>query len=578
MGNPELDAMLGGGLPAGYSLLVAGPSGSGKSVLASAFLEEGARNGETGVIASFEQRPNRQRTPALAALIAAGKIALVDNRAPDLSIDEIARLLIHEIERLKATRVVIDSLSGFELALAPTFRKDFRESLSRLVMALAATGVTVLMTSELEDRYTDLRFSPYGTAFMTDAIIVQRYIEVDSRLLRVMAVVKVRASTHSDELRQFSIGDNGIHIGGTLPNQEGLLGGRPTRKAVADLPPADGALPAFQQHQARPVDVTRPGGRDPGELAQAERDLAILTARNEQARAELDALQIALVDATQRLSRCNSGELVAVNAALVSATLEAQAATADCHEELEDASRLGGIDALTGLPNRELFLDRFAHALALAARHGHRMAVLFLDIDHFKQVNDMLGHKAGDQVLKQVADCLSACVREADTVYRHGGDEFVILLSEISQAKDATTIADKVMASLDVPCLLDGEPLHLTASIGISVYPDERQRRLHPDRQGRCGHVRRQARRPWPADVRRHPGDGETRRGVVLAGGAIATDAVAGSAARRTRRAQHRAARGQRTTGARRDQCPDALRRRRAGAPPPEGIHGRGRA
>ena len=87
------------------------------------------------------------------------------------------------------------------------------------------------MTSELEDRYTDLRFSPYGTAFLTDAIIVQRYIEVDSRLLRVMAVVKVRASAHSNELREFSIDDDGIHIGQMLPDQEGLLGGRPTRKS-----------------------------------------------------------------------------------------------------------------------------------------------------------------------------------------------------------------------------------------------------------------------------------------------------------------------------------------------------------
>jgi circadian clock protein KaiC len=127
--------------------------------------------------------------------------------------------------------VVIDSLSAFELALAPTFREDFRESLSRMVVALAATGVTVLMTSELEDRYTDLRFSPYGTAFMTDAIIVQRYIEVDSRLRRVMAVVKVRASAHSDALREFQIDDSGIRIGAALPQQEGLLGGRPRRKS-----------------------------------------------------------------------------------------------------------------------------------------------------------------------------------------------------------------------------------------------------------------------------------------------------------------------------------------------------------
>jgi circadian clock protein KaiC len=140
---------------------------------------------------------------------------------------------------LGATRVVIDSLSGFELALAPTFREDFRESLSNLVTALAALGVTVLMTSELEDRYTDLRFSPYGTAFMTDAIIVQRYIEVESRLRRVMAVVKVRASAHSDQLREFSIDADGIRIGQMLADQEGLLGGRPTRKSAAPLAPKD---------------------------------------------------------------------------------------------------------------------------------------------------------------------------------------------------------------------------------------------------------------------------------------------------------------------------------------------------
>jgi circadian clock protein KaiC len=92
------------------------------------------------------------------------------------------------------------------------------------------------MTSELEDRYTDLRFSPYGTAFLTDAIIVQRYIEVSSRLRRVLAVVKVRASAHSDELREFTINDSGICIGDPLVDQEGLLGGRPTsRPSIADL-------------------------------------------------------------------------------------------------------------------------------------------------------------------------------------------------------------------------------------------------------------------------------------------------------------------------------------------------------
>lgn len=238
-GVPILDEMLGGGLPRGYSLLVAGPSGSGKSVLAAAFLAEGARQGETGVVATFEQRPNRIRNAALVDLIASGKVALIDSRAPDLSIDEIVVLLIAEIRRMGATRVVIDSLSGFELAIAPTFRADFRESLLCMVTALTAEGVTVLMTSELEDRYTDLRFSPYGTAFLTDAIIVQRYIEVESRLRRVMAVVKVRASAHSDQLREFTIRADGIHIGATLSDQEGLLGGRPTRKPHAPTLTAD---------------------------------------------------------------------------------------------------------------------------------------------------------------------------------------------------------------------------------------------------------------------------------------------------------------------------------------------------
>jgi circadian clock protein KaiC len=240
MGVPALDEMLGGGLPRGYSLLVAGPSGSGKSILAASFLAEGARRGETGVVVAFEQHPNRARNPGLVELIAQGQVALIDSREPDLSIDEIVLLILDQARRLKATRVVLDSLSGFELALAPSFRSDFRESLLGLVTALARAGLTVLMTSELEDRYTDLRFSPYGAAFLTDAIIVQRYIEVDSRLQRVMAVVKVRASAHSSELRLYRIADDGIHVGAMLPDQEGLLGGRPTRKHPAATPPAAG--------------------------------------------------------------------------------------------------------------------------------------------------------------------------------------------------------------------------------------------------------------------------------------------------------------------------------------------------
>jgi circadian clock protein KaiC len=240
MGTPLLDEMLGGGLPRGYSLLVAGPSGSGKSILASAFLAAGALGGDTGVIAAFELRSKAARGRILSDLIDAGRIGVVDSRAPDLSIDEIAGMLIREIHRLKATRVVIDSLSGLEIALAPTFRDDFRESLGRLISSLTATGATVLMTSELEDRYTDLRFSPYGTAFMTDAIIVMRYIEVESRLRRVLAVVKVRASNHSNELRLFEINDAGIRIGQKVSGREGLLGGQPSRSRKRNAPARGG--------------------------------------------------------------------------------------------------------------------------------------------------------------------------------------------------------------------------------------------------------------------------------------------------------------------------------------------------
>ncbi len=229
MGVPGLDEMLGGGLPEGYSLLVAGPSGSGKTILATSFLTEGVRCGEPGVMVAFEQTPSRQRDTTIDDLVRAGSIGLINTRALDLSIDEIVQQLVVTVHKLKATRVVIDSLSGFELAVAPTFREDFRESMFRMTAALSSMGVSVVMTSELEDRYTDLRFSPYGTAFLTDAIIVQRYIEMESHLARVLSVVKVRASEHSTEIRKFELDSGGIRIGDVVRGYEGLFGGRPTR-------------------------------------------------------------------------------------------------------------------------------------------------------------------------------------------------------------------------------------------------------------------------------------------------------------------------------------------------------------
>ena len=228
MGIPGLDDMLGGGLPVGYSLLVVGPSGSGKTVLATEFLAEGARRGEPGVLAAFEKSPSQLLDKKLHSLIKAGQVGVIDTRSLDLSIDEILHDLIEMISRMQAKRVVIDSLSGFELALAPEFSEDFRGSLYRMIAELTGMGVTILMTSELEDRYTDLRFSPFGSAFLTDAIIVQRYIEIAGQFKRVISVVKVRGSEHSKDIRLFDITGEGMIIGETLSGYTGIMSGRPT--------------------------------------------------------------------------------------------------------------------------------------------------------------------------------------------------------------------------------------------------------------------------------------------------------------------------------------------------------------
>ncbi|WP_296442651.1 ATPase domain-containing protein [Rhodoferax sp. UBA5149] len=228
MGIPGLDDMLGGGLPVGYSLLVVGPSGCGKTILTTEFLAEGARRGEPGVIAAFEKSPSQLLgNKKLHSLVQAGQVGVIDTRSLDLSIDETLHDLIEMITRMKAKRVVIDSLSGFELALAPEFSEDFRGSLYRMVAELTGMGVTVLMTSELEDRYTDLRFSPYGSAFLADAIIVQRYIEIAGQFKRAISVVKVRGSQHSKDIRSFDITDDGIVLGETLSEYAGIMTGQP---------------------------------------------------------------------------------------------------------------------------------------------------------------------------------------------------------------------------------------------------------------------------------------------------------------------------------------------------------------
>ena len=239
IGVPKLDEMLGGGIPGGYSVLLVGPSGSGKTILATQFIRAGIAQGERGVIAVFEKRPDEYLTTAhgaheLEQLVADGKLRMLYLRPLDLSVDETMEEIAAAVKDLGATRVVIDSLMGFELALAPTFREDFRESLYRMVGALVDIGVTVVMTAELVDSYTELRLSPHGISFLTDGIVLQRYVELDGELRKVMVVAKMRGFDHSKELRLYDIRDGGIEIGDALSDREDILVGRARRRSPTD--------------------------------------------------------------------------------------------------------------------------------------------------------------------------------------------------------------------------------------------------------------------------------------------------------------------------------------------------------
>lgn len=130
-------------------------------------------------------------------------------------------------------------------------------------------------------------------------------------------------------------------------------------------------------------------------------------------------------------------------------------------------------DVVTDLPNRLLFNDRLSQSIALARRHAKPIAVLFLDLDRFKLINDSLGHAIGDKLLQSVSKRMVACLRNSDTVSRQGGDEFVILLSEIAHSEDAAVSAEKLLLSFRAPYSIDGQDLHITGSIGISVYPED---------------------------------------------------------------------------------------------------------
>ncbi len=138
----------------------------------------------------------------------------------------------------------------------------------------------------------------------------------------------------------------------------------------------------------------------------------------------------------------------------------------------ESARHAAFHDSLTGLPNRVLFNDRLEHGLAQAIRHDWRLAVMFLDLDEFKSINDQYGHDAGDIVLKTISQRLQETTRSDDTISRHGGDEFLYLLMEISTVQDAMVVAKKIITAIEMPCNIGTQELVIKASIGISIFPD----------------------------------------------------------------------------------------------------------
>jgi CBS domain-containing protein len=167
------------------------------------------------------------------AMIAANKLRITYLRPLDLSVDETLADILANVRETGATRVVIDSLSGFEIALAPTFREDFRESLYRLVGALTATEVTVFMIHEAVAMSPDLGFTGERVSFITDDIVIQRYVEVDGALEKILAVVKMRRSQHSRQFWQYQISGKGAVVGEPLLGFHAILSGAPERRPIA---------------------------------------------------------------------------------------------------------------------------------------------------------------------------------------------------------------------------------------------------------------------------------------------------------------------------------------------------------
>ena len=251
-GISKLDAMLGGGVPDGDSLLLAGPSGGGKSIFCTHFIAEGLRLGEPSIVAVFEEIPAEyiQRAAAFGFDFDApqkdGTLKIIYLRPLDLSVDETVHEIIKSVKELGCKRLVIDSLVGFEMALAPGFRADFRESLYRMIAALTRLGVTIVSTVEIEEDFTSMDLSNFTVSFLADDIVRLRYVSIDGQLRRMLLVVKMRRSTHSIDMVEYQITSKGVLVGERLRGYRALTSGIPSPWSVEleQNPPQRAETPA----------------------------------------------------------------------------------------------------------------------------------------------------------------------------------------------------------------------------------------------------------------------------------------------------------------------------------------------
>jgi diguanylate cyclase (GGDEF)-like protein/PAS domain S-box-containing protein len=290
---------------------------------------------------------------------------------------------------------------------------------------------------------------------------------LDSAVLGISVVehgFNLRSNAKMEELFGYGPGEmNGISVRMLYPDLAGwerarvdtgrdFLAGRVSTCEI-QLVRKDGSL-FWARLSGRPFDMARPRDRSVWLID----DVTTRREAAETVRRARDGLELRVQERT--------AELAGANALLQAEIVERRQAEAR-------VQHMAYHDSLTGLPNRALLSDRLERAMLTAARSGRQLAVMFLDLDRFKTINDSLGHQTGDHLLREVAGRLCQAVRASDTVARLGGDEFVVLVPDMRSSLEASNVAEKIIEALDTPFPFEGRQLHITPSIGICLYPDD---------------------------------------------------------------------------------------------------------